>query len=221
MSKADIVQRARVITESLADDVAKAHARRAPGTRGPITIKEIPEDISFKMVETIKSAAPLEARKKVAGRFSKKTYALVGGGTVAGATIFNLDDLGFVDALLSLTPDAMREVVQDAAEADSANNTTVAEGTQAVGDLIYLHDLHAINYDEHRSMMPLDRTVASSIQLQIQQVNSLQALTDLLELALNGLGSLDALEAVILLSNNTTPEDRAALYDNLKYKRGY
>lgn len=221
MSKSDIVQRARVITDSLADDVAKAYARRAPGARGPITIKDIPEDVSFKMVETIKSVAPLAARKKVAGRFSKKTYALVGGGTIVGGTIFNLDDLGFIDALLSLTPDAMREAVQDAAEVDSANKSNVSEGVQAVGDLIYLHDLHAIDYDANRSMMPLDQSVQSSIQLQIQQVNSLQALTDLLELALNGLGSLDVLEAVILLGNNTTPADRAALYDNLKYKRGY
>lgn len=221
MSKADIVQRARVITDSLADDVAKASARRAPGARGPITIKDIPEDVSFKMVETIKTVAPLAARKKVAGRFSKKTYALVGGGTIAGGTIFNLDDLGFIDALLSLTPDAMREVVQDAAEVDSANQTNVSEGAQVVGDLIYLHDLHAIDYDANQRMMPLDQSIQSSIQLQIQQVNSLQALTDLLELALNGLGSLDVLEAVIMLANNTTPADRAALYDNLKYKRGY
>lgn len=221
MSKADIVPSARVIIESLADDVAKAYARRAPGARGPVKVSELPQDVQYKMVDTIKEAAPQVVRKKLANRLSKKTYALVGGGVVAGGTLFNLDDLGFLDVLLSLTPDAMREVVQDAAEADSANNTRVAEATQKIGDLMYLHELHDVDFDAHHGMMPLDQTVQSTIQLQLAQVNSLQALTDLLELAVNGLGSLDALEAVILLGNNTTPEDRVALYDNLRYKRGY
>lgn len=221
MSKADIVLRARVLTDSFADDVAKAYARRAPGVRGPITVKELPEDVGVEMVNTIKKAAPLATRKKMATRLSKKSYALVGGGVVTGATIFNLDDLGFIDALLSLTPDSMRELVEDTSDADSANQSTVASGVQVVGDLLYLHQMHAVDYDAEESMRPLDQTIQSTIQLQLAQVNTLQALTDLLELALNGVGSLDALEAIIMLSNNTTPEDRVALYDNLKYKRGY
>lgn len=221
MANANIIQRARVITDSMADDVAKAYARRAPGARGPVTMRDIPEDVAVKMVETIKEVAPAAARKRVANRFAKKSYALVGGGAIAGGTIFNLDDLGFIDALLSLTPDGMREVVQDAAEVDASADTSVAEATQTVGDLIYQHDLHNIDYDAHRKMLPLDRTVQSTVGVQIDQVNSLQALTDVLELAINATGGLDALEAIILISNNTTPEDRAALYDNLKYKRGY
>lgn len=221
MSKADIVARARVITDSLANDVAKAYARRVPGKRGPITVNELPEDVAAKVVADVGTVAPAAARKKVAGRFSKKSYALVGGGVITGGTLFNLDDLGFVDALLSLTPDSMSEVVNDAATADASMNTSVAEAAQIVGDIAFVHQMSEQDYDAHKRMMPVDRSVTSSIALQMNQVNALQALTDLYELALTAFGSPEALEAMIMLTNNTTPEDRAALYDNLKYRRGY
>lgn len=221
MSKMDVIQRARVITDSLADDVAKAYARRAGGVKGPITVKELPEDVVVKMVDTVKDIAPEAARKKAASKFKAKNYALIGGGTIAGATLFNLDDLGFVDLLLKLTPSAQTEVVADAAESDAAEGTDVARGIQAVGDLLHIHQLQEQDFDAHRSMMPLDRSIQAGLGLQNQEIQQLQALTDVLDLAIGGLGSLEVLEAVILLSNNTTPEDRLALFDNLKYRRGY
>lgn len=221
MSKMDVIQRARVITDSLADDVAKAYARRAGGVKGAITVGELPEDVVVKMVDTVKEIAPAAARKKAASKFKTKNYALVGGGTVAGATLFNLDDLGFVDLLLKLTPTAQTEVVADAAESDAAEGTDVARGVQAVGDLLYIHQLQEQDFDAHQSMMPVDRSIQAGLGLQNQEIQQLQALTDVLDLAIGGLGSLEVLEAVILLSNNTTPEDRLALFDNLKYRRGY
>lgn len=221
MSKMDVIQRARVITDSLADDVAKAYARRAGGVKGAVTAKELPEDVVVKMVDTVKEVAPAAARKKAASKFKTKNYALVGGGTIAGATLFNLDDLGFVDMLLKLTPTAQTEVVADAAESDVTEGTDVARGVQAVGDLLYIHQLQEQDFDVHRSMMPVDRSIQAGLGLQNQEIQQLQALTDVLDLAIGGLGSLEVLEAVILLSNNTTPEDRLALFDNLKYRRGY
>lgn len=222
MANANIlIQRARQISDSLATDVAKAYARRPAGARGPITIRDIPEDVSARMVETVREAAPAATRKRLAPKFSAKNYALLGGGTVAGATLFNLDDLGFIDMLLSLTPDAMREVVEDASEADASGDSDVAGAVQRTGDLIYLHDLHNVDFNQHQNMMPLDRTVTSTLSLNLTDVNVLQAWTDLYGLAVEAAGNEDTLEALILISNNTTPEDRAALLDNLKYKRGY
>lgn len=221
MSKMDVIQRARVITDSLADDVAKAYARRAGGVRGPVTIKDLPEDVVVKMVDTVNEVAPKSARVKAASKFKTKNYALVGGGTIAGATLFNLDDLGFVDAILKLTPEAQTSVVIDSSESDAKEQTDVARGVQAVGDLLYMHQLGEQDFDAHRSMMPLDQSIQTGLGLQNQEIQQLQALTDLLDLAISGLGSLEVLEAVILLSNNTTPDDRLALFDNLKYRRGY
>lgn len=220
MSKSDIIQRARVITDSFASDVEKAYARRAVGKKGPITVGDLPEDVAVKMIDEIGAVAPAPVRKAAASKFSRKSYALVGGGTIAGATLFNLDDLGFVDAILALTPESQSEVVQDAAEVDAEGESTLAQGVQSIGDFKYIHEMREADTDGHMRQMPVDRSIASGIGIQISEVEKLQALTDLLEVAIQGVGSLDALEAIIMLSNNTTPEDRFSLYDNLKYRRG-
>lgn len=220
MSKGDIISRARVISDSLAKDVEKAYARRAVGKKGPITVNELPEDAVARVLDDVTAVAPVEARKAAASKFSRKSYALVGGGTIAGATLFNLDDLGFIDAILSLTPESQGEVVEDAAAVDAETGSSLAQGTQLIGDFRYIHEMSEADTDGHRRLMPVDRSIVSGVGIQHSEVEKLQAYTDVLELAIQGVGSLDALEAIIFLSNNTSPEDRFSLFDNLQYRRG-
>lgn len=206
------------------DDLSRA-ARQAYTARGglgrPITAKDLPEDVVARAVTEVASAAPQAARRsllKTISSASRRTrYALAAGGTVTLATLLDATDGEFFNLLTQLTPDAMLQFGNDVAQAE--NGASVAEVAAQVGDAMYVGSMMARNFDEDKDLQPVSKA-QGSINLGFGELQKLQAYTDSYERVYDALGSFEIIEAIIWLGNDTSPEDRVALYDNMRHKRG-
>lgn len=216
MSRYEVIGQTRKVIDNLAADVAKAYSRRPKTVTGPVTIKDLPEDVTVRAVKEVQAVAPVEVRKSLASRLSKKQYALVGGGVVTGATLFNLDDLGFIDMLAQMTPDGQNDVVLDTA-GEGEDGNSVATAVQRAGDLMYSSVLDDFDYDQdqHHRVAASER----SIGLSGAQVEELQSYVSQYESCLRIAGSPKLLEDLIFIIKETSIEDRVALNSMLKYGR--
>lgn len=217
---AGIIPRIRVITDDLARATEQAYKVRPKDVRGPVTINELPEDVAVNLVKSVETIAPKSKRQRLANALRNNKYKLAAGGTIAGGAILVGSDAEFIDAILSLAPDAVEQFVSDVMNTGDNGSMDVAAATQEIGDAVYAQDFTQRDTDGHLSMRPVDQTV-SGLGIALNEVERLQALTEIMDLAIGGVGSHDVLEAIIFLGNNTSAEDRAVLMDNLRYRRGY
>lgn len=218
---AGIIPRIRVITDDLARATEQAYKARPKGVRGPVTINELPEDVAVNLVKSVETIAPKTKRQRLVTVLRDNKYKLAAGGTIAGGAILAGSDPEFIDAILSLAPDAVEQFVSDVMNSGESESMDVATATQEIGDVAYAQSYTQRDTDGHLNMRPVDQTVGAGLGIALGEVERLQALTDIMELAISAAGSHDALEAVIFLGNNTSPEDRAVLMDNLRFRRGY
>lgn len=217
---AGIIPRIRTITDDTARAAAQAYRNRAAGKVGPITINELPEDVAVNLVKSVETIAPKSVRSKLVSKLRNKKYALAAGGAITGGALLATSDVDFIDAILSLTPDAIESLVADVVQTGGDAGSDVAYATQQVGDAAFAHQVVDQDTSGHLRMRPVDQSVGG-LGVSLDEVERLQALTDVMELALRGLGSHDVVEAVIFLANNTSAKDRQVLMDNLRYARGY
>lgn len=215
-----LVTRLSTVTDDLSRAVSQAYRARGP-IGGPITIKDLPEDVVARAATEVASVAPQAARrsllKTLAGSSRRTRYALATGGTVTLAALLDATDGEFFNLLTQLAPDAMMQFGNDIADADKG--TSVAEAASQVGDAMYVGAMMARNFNEDRDLQPVSKA-QGSISLGFSELQKLQAYTDSYERAYNALGSVEIIEAIIWLGNETSPEDRVALYDNMRHKRG-
>lgn len=215
-----IIPRIRTITDDLARASEQAYKSRPTGIRGPVTINELPEDVAVNLVKSVEAIAPKSKRQRLVKALRNNKYKLAAGGTVAGAVVLGGSDAEFIDAILSLSSDAVEQLVTDIMNNGDDSAMDIASATQQIGDAAYVQAYTERDTDGHLSMRPVDQSVGG-LGIAMGEVERLQALTDVMDLAISAAGSHDALEAIFFLGNNTSPEDRAALVDNLRYRRGY
>lgn len=216
MSRYEVIGQTRKVIDTLAADVAKVYGRRPKNVTGPVTIKDLPEDVTARAVKEVQAVAPVEVRKSFASRLGKKQYALVGGGVVTGATLFNLDDLGFIDMIAQMTPDSQNDIVLDTAgEGEQGGN--VANAIQRASDVMYSSVLDEFDYsqDQQHRVAESDR----SIGLSGVQVEELQSYVAQYETCLRIAGSAKLLEDLIFIIKQTSIEDRVALNSMVKFGR--
>lgn len=215
-----IVTRLSNVTDDLSRAVSQAYRARG-GIGKPITVKDLPEDVVARAATEVASAAPQAARrsilKTISGTKRRTRYALATGGTVTLAALLDATDGEFFNLLTQLAPDAMMQFGNDLANAE--NGTSVAEVAAQVGDAMYVGSMMARNFDEDKDLQPVSKT-QGSINLGFAELQKLQAYTDSYERVYDALGSFEIIEAIIWLGNDTSPEDRVALYDNMRHKRG-
>lgn len=215
-----LVTRLSTVTDDLSRAVSQAYRARGSAT-GPITIKDLPVDVVAKATTEVAAVAPQAARRSLMSKLTaadKRTrYALVGGGTITMAALLDATDGEFFNLLTQLAPDAMMKFGNDVAAADSG--AVVAEAASQVGDAMYVGAMMARDFDQERTMQPVSKP-QGSIGLGFGELQKLQAYTDTYERVYDALGSHEIIEAIIWLSNDTSPEDRIALYDNMRHKRG-
>ena len=216
------IQRAiRTITDDSAKAVQQAYKARPAGKIGPVTIDELPVDVATRVVENVEKVAPRSVREKLKGKLANNKYKLAAGGVITGGAVLAASDPDFIDIILSLAPDAIEQLMSDLSSDDSDEGYQTGVAVQTIGDARYQHEITQFDSSGHERMRPLDRTIQGGLAISMSDVERLQALTEIFEVAVAGVGSHDALEALIFLSNNTTPEDRQALMDNLRFRRGY
>lgn len=215
-----LVARLSTVTDDLSRAVGQAYRARG-GIGKPITIKDLPEDVVARAAAEVASVAPQAARrsllKTISGSSRRTRYALATGGTVTLATLLDATDGEFFNLLTQLAPDAMMQFGNDLANAE--NGASMAEVAAQVGDAMYVGAMMARNFNEDRDLQPVSKA-QGSINLGFSELQKLQAYTDSYERVYDALGSFEIIEAIIWLSNDTSPEDRVALYDNMRHKRG-